>query len=85
MLKKPTVNIGSRQQGRLRYPSVIDCAEGKDAIAEALRKAVSAEFRRGLDNMAIPYADGKIARRIKDVLRDVELEGLFQKRFFDLK
>ena len=85
VLKKPTVNIGSRQQGRLRYPSVIDCAEGKDAIAEALGKAVSAEFRRGLDNMAIPYADGKIARRIKDVLRDVELEGLFQKRFFDLK
>lgn len=85
VLKKPTVNIGSRQQGRLRYPSVIDCAEGKDAIAEALRKAGSAEFRRGLDNMAIPYADGKIARRIKDVLRDVELEGLFQKRFFDLK
>ncbi len=85
VLKKPTVNIGSRQQGRLRSPSVIDCAEGKDAIAEALRKAVSAEFRRGLDNMAIPYADGKIARRIKDVLRDVELEGLFQKRFFDLK
>ena len=85
VLKKPTVNIGSRQQGRLRSPSVIDCAEGKDAIAEALRKAVSAEFRRGLDHMAIPYADGKIARRIKDVLRDVELEGLFQKRFFDLK
>lgn len=85
VLKKPTVNIGSRQQGRLRYPSVIDCAEGKDAIAEALGKAVSAEFRRGLDNMAIPYADGKIARRIKDVLRDVELEGLFQKSFFDLK
>ncbi len=85
VMKKPTVNIGARQQGRLRYPSIIDCAEGKDAIAEALRKAISAEFLRGLDNMAIPYTDGKIAQRIKDVLRDVELEGLFQKRFFDLK
>ncbi len=85
VLKTPTVNIGARQKGRLRYPSVIDCGEGKQSIADAMRKAVSTEFRCGLTDMEIPYADGKISVRIKNILRDTPLEGLFQKRFFDMK
>lgn len=85
VLKIPTVNIGARQAGRLRYPSVIDCAEETKIVADALRKAVSEEFRRGWADMAIPHADGKISSRIKNILRDIPLDGLFQKRFQDLK
>ena len=85
VMKTPTVNIGARQKGRLRYPSVIDCSEETGAIADALRKVVSEEFRREWADMEIPYADGKISSRIKNILRDIPLEGLFQKRFQDLK
>lgn len=85
VLKIPTVNIGARQTGRLRYPSVIDCEEEKDMIVQALQKAVSEEFRRGLETMEIPHSDGNIALRIKNILRDIPLEGLFQKQFHDWK
>ena len=38
---KPTVNIGPRQQGRVRAPSVIDCADDTDAILAAIGCALS--------------------------------------------
>ncbi len=85
VLKASTVNIGDRQKGRLRFPSVIDCAEEKVAIVAAIQKALSEDFRRRLEDMMISHADGNIAVRIKNVLREVSLEGLFQKQFFDLK
>ena len=85
VLKTPTVNIGARQKGRLRYPSVIDCSEETETIADALKKAVSEEFRREWADMEIPHADGKISSRIKTFLRDIPLDGLFQKKFQDLK
>ena len=85
VLKTPTVNIGARQKGRLRYPSVMDCSEEMETIVDALRKVVSVEFGRAWGDMEIPHADGKIASRIKTILRDIPLDGLFQKRFQDLK
>lgn len=85
VLRRPTVNIGARQKGRLRFPSVIDCGERKEEIVSSIKKAVSEEFQRTMDNMAVPHADGNIAVRMKTILRDIPLEGLFQKRFFDLK
>ncbi len=85
VLKTPTVNIGDRQKGRLRFSSVIDCGEEKEAIGAAIQIALSEDFRRGLKDMVLPHADGNIAVRIKNILRDEPLEGLFQKQFFDLK
>lgn len=61
----PTVNIGSRQGGRLAAASVLHCAAERDAITEALRRA------RSLDcsNVANPYGDGRSAERIVALLR----------------
>lgn len=85
VLRKPTVNIGLRQKGRLKFPSVIDCEEGIREIISAIRQAISKDFQRSLSEMTVPHADGKIAIQIKMILRDIPLEGLFQKHFFDLK
>jgi UDP-N-acetylglucosamine 2-epimerase (non-hydrolysing)/GDP/UDP-N,N'-diacetylbacillosamine 2-epimerase (hydrolysing) len=38
----PTVNIGRRQEGRLRAGSVIDCAPERSAIGAALQQALAA-------------------------------------------
>lgn len=84
VLKKATVNIGERQKRRHREKSVIDCAEEKKDIVAAIRKAVSPEFQTGIQDMEIPHADGKIAVRMKNILRDIPLEGLFKKHFVDI-
>lgn len=60
----PTVNIGERQRGRLRAQSVIDCGTSAEEIAEAIRKAMSADFREVCVNADSPYGDGHAAERI---------------------
>src|SRR5882724_848955 len=81
----PVVNIGSRQQGRLRGENVIDAGHGRDEIATAISRALDPAFRRGLAGMRNPYGDGAAAPRIVRILREVELgPRLARKRFVDL-
>ena len=79
----PTVNLGSRQRGRERAPSVIDCAETGDEIAAAIRKALSAEFRTALKGAARAYGTPGAAARIVRVLKSHPLDGVLMKRFHD--
>ena len=59
-LEVPTVNIGPRQDGRVKGPSIIDCAEDTDAIELALRKAL--DYDGPFDNpYGAPGASAKIA------------------------
>lgn len=78
----PTVNIGDRQARRLRAASVIDCAAEEEAIAAAIRLAVTTDLSEGVLN---PYGDGKAARRIADIISSVkEPSKLVFKSFRDL-
>ena len=80
----PTVNLGSRQRGRERAPSVIDCAETRDEIAAAIRKALSPEFRAALGGAPQAYGTPGAAARIVRVLKSHPLDGVLMKRFHDL-
>jgi UDP-N-acetylglucosamine 2-epimerase (non-hydrolysing)/GDP/UDP-N,N'-diacetylbacillosamine 2-epimerase (hydrolysing) len=77
--KKPTVNIGDRQKGRLRAASVLDCEPGRAAIERCIRKA----FELDCSGTANPYGDGESAPRIVSVLRNFpDFQTLLQKHFF---
>ena len=80
----PTVNLGDRQRGRLRAPSVIDCEETEDAIFRAIRQAIDPAFRAGIDPMSTPYGRPGAARRIREVLRTCRLDEILMKRFYNL-
>jgi UDP-hydrolysing UDP-N-acetyl-D-glucosamine 2-epimerase len=86
--RMPVVNIGDRQNGRVRARNVIDVRDTKDAILAGMRLALSARFRNSLKGMRNPYErfrDGSASERIKDVLRDFDLSDvLLKKRFYDL-
>jgi UDP-hydrolysing UDP-N-acetyl-D-glucosamine 2-epimerase len=84
-LRTPTVNIGDRQEGRLRSSSVIDCAEDAASISKAIRKAMSPAFRESLSGMAPAYGKGGAIKCIAEVLSDADLSGIVQKRFHDLR
>ncbi|HWQ61627.1 MAG TPA: UDP-N-acetylglucosamine 2-epimerase [Negativicutes bacterium] len=83
-LKKPTVNIGARQSGRLRAASVIDCAAEQAAIMAAIRQALSAEFAPVVQAAVAPYGAGDASRLIKEQLKNTPLAGLAVKKFHDL-
>ncbi|MBF0540401.1 MAG: UDP-N-acetylglucosamine 2-epimerase (hydrolyzing) [Nitrospirae bacterium] len=77
--KKPTVNIGNRQKGRLSALSVINCNDDKNSIEKAIKKALSQESLKEVKN---PYGDGDAALMIKNVIRDFELKDILKKEFY---
>ncbi|MEX2214939.1 MAG: UDP-N-acetylglucosamine 2-epimerase [Phycisphaeraceae bacterium] len=81
-MKVPTVNIGSRQTGRLKATSVIDCEPKAEAIAAAIAKAQAMDC----DDVVNPYGDGHASGRIVAVLRAInDPHALLRKRFHEVK
>ena len=83
-LKVPTVNIGPRQDGRIRAASVLDCPPRREDIVKAVSQALSASFREVLRETKSPYGDGGAARRICAVLASGEAPRNPRKPFHDL-
>jgi UDP-hydrolysing UDP-N-acetyl-D-glucosamine 2-epimerase len=81
-LRKPAVNIGSRQAGRLRAKTVIDCPVDAAAIKRAIAKAFSMKVAR----VANPYGDGHAAERIVGILKRIDdPKALLRKSFRNLE
>lgn len=83
-LKVGTINIGIRQQGRIQASSVINCGASKDEICDALEELYSESFRLKLKSCRNPYGEGGASVKIVNVLREVNLESIVQKHFYDL-
>lgn len=80
-LGTPTVDIGERQQGRLKAASVISSPPERAAIAAAIAEA-RRRGRRVVDN---PYGSGDSARRIVEILAGIaDFRALTMKRFVDV-
>ena len=70
----PTVNIGSRQESRLRSVNVIDAGYSSEQILAALHKAIyDKEFRRTAASCENPYFLGGASKRIAEILATEEL------------
>ncbi len=83
--KLPVVNIGIRQDGKIKARNVIDCTCDPSDIAAALQRATSQDFRASLAALANPYGDGMAGRRIAEILSTLPLDKrLLRKRFIDL-
>lgn len=79
-LGTPTVNIGPRQDGRLRAASVIDCAETPNAIAGALTQALSPASQSLAARCETPYGGEDTCRQMVTALKTVPLDGLLIKK-----
>jgi UDP-N-acetylglucosamine 2-epimerase (non-hydrolysing)/GDP/UDP-N,N'-diacetylbacillosamine 2-epimerase (hydrolysing) len=80
----PTVNVGTRQQGRERGQNVLDVRCDRREIRQAVATALYDEaFRARVALRVNPYGDGHTAERIVRILKEVNLGNLIQKRFYD--
>jgi GDP/UDP-N,N'-diacetylbacillosamine 2-epimerase (hydrolysing) len=84
-MRKPTVNIGSRQSGRLRAESVVDCDPETGSIIEAIQSIYSTEFQSNLASVTNPYGVSGGSATVVEVLESAPLEGILMKRFRDLE
>lgn len=83
-LRKASVDIGRRQEGRLKAESVLTCAEHPDAIAAAIARALAPEFQQRLPAIEPAYRGGDVTGRIVAAIRSA-LPGLTAaKAFHDL-
>jgi UDP-N-acetylglucosamine 2-epimerase (non-hydrolysing) len=79
----PTVNIGGRQDGRLRAPSIIDVSDQEETIAQGIAQALAPTFRESIRDQTSPMGDGRAAPRIVEILRYQDFGALRRKRFVD--
>jgi UDP-N-acetylglucosamine 2-epimerase (non-hydrolysing)/GDP/UDP-N,N'-diacetylbacillosamine 2-epimerase (hydrolysing) len=71
----PTVNIGSRQEGRLRGQNVIDVDYKSDEIYQAISKSLFDEnFRIVCRKTENPYGLGGAGEKIAQVLAEIPLD-----------
>jgi GDP/UDP-N,N'-diacetylbacillosamine 2-epimerase (hydrolysing) len=82
--KKGAVNIGDRQQGRLKASSVIDCQPTCSSILQAIERLYSDEFERVLQSTQNPYGDGMASEQVVRCLERADMVGVLKKRFYDL-
>ena len=75
----PTINIGSRQQGRLAAGSVLHCKADTAAIAQRIATAVQGAVWQG-DN---PYGQGNSSEKIIQLIKQLKFDPV--KKFYDLK
>lgn len=69
----PTVNIGLRQNGRVRDNNVIDVEPDKEAILRGIKKGLSEEFRSTVENNFI-FGTGNAGERIYEILKTIDLD-----------
>ncbi|MDC0856121.1 UDP-N-acetylglucosamine 2-epimerase [Candidatus Pelagibacter sp.] len=73
-LKKGTINVGDRQDGRPRSKSVIDIKYEFSQFKAALKKIMSTKFKQNLNKNINPYGNNKssklIFKKIKQFLKD---------------
>jgi UDP-hydrolysing UDP-N-acetyl-D-glucosamine 2-epimerase len=65
----PVVNIGTRQHGRRRAKSVIDC----DYDKEEIKNSVKNQINHGSYESEFIYGDGAAGQKIADTLSNIEL------------
>ena len=77
--KKPTVNIGDRQKGRIKSKSVIDCKVNKKEILNAISRAL----KMNCDDIFNPYGKGDSSMKIVSLLESIDINKLsLQKHFY---
>ncbi len=69
-LGTPVVNIGTRQQGRMRASNVVDVIDDKDKIKEAIIKQV----KNGRYPKSEIYGEGNTSERIANVIANLNVD-----------
>jgi GDP/UDP-N,N'-diacetylbacillosamine 2-epimerase (hydrolysing) len=84
--KKPTINIGDRQKGRIMPTSVICCQPNFHEIIEAIKYSTSKEFKDKLLYFENPYGNGNTSYKIIEILKVMLFNKVIdlKKTFYDL-
>ncbi|PWL95953.1 MAG: UDP-N-acetylglucosamine 2-epimerase (hydrolyzing) [Lachnospiraceae bacterium] len=82
----PTINIGNRQQGRIKAKSVIDCKCEKIEIIQAVKRAEVMKTNVNMDLIVNPYEGKNTSKVILDVIKEyLNRKHSMVKIFYDIE
>ncbi len=85
-LKIPTINIGTRQKGRIMASSVINIKRlSIKSLDNAIKKIETVKFNKALLKSKNPYYKNNTTKNIIKILERVNFENINYKKFVDLK
>lgn len=75
--KKPTINIGERQNGRFFHKSVINSNYEKKQISNSIKKALSKNFNLKIKKMNYYFGSGKSSEKIIKIIKSIKIDQKF--------
>jgi len=79
--RKPTINIGDRQKGRVKSNSIIDVCSKKNLIKRKIDFIYSKKFNS--KNIINPYKKLNTSKKIISIIKNINLEKYKNKKFYD--
>jgi len=76
-----TINIGTRQQGRIFAKSVINCSFEANDVKKNIKKIISKKFRSNIKDLINPYYKKDTSKKIKKILIKINLKKILFKTF----
>ena len=83
--RKPTINIGDRQKGRLTAKSIINTKNNSDDISKAINKIYDINFKKSIPIKNSLYGEGGASLKIRNVLKTIDYNKIIKKEFFDIR
>ena len=85
LLKIPTLNLGDRQIGRVKFDSVINCDINKKQIEQSLKLILSSDFRHKIKNLKDPLFASSPSEEIYNEITKFNFSEELTKNFYDLE
>ena len=83
--RKPTLNIGIRQQGRTQGNTIVNCDPTRESISDGLRQVLSDDFISYVSLYGVnPYVKEDTLNAIKTVLKEFPLPRHAVKHFYKI-
>jgi len=79
----PTVNIGSRQGGRMAAKSVLHCNVDQHDIRSKIQEAVSRSYKQKDEIIDNPYGQGDASKQVIEMIKNIASTEI--KKFHDLE
>ena len=82
--KKPVLNIGSRQEGRVMAKNILQVPLDQTLIRNTIELALQKDFNDKLKDVINPYAKNNVSKEITGILKTCSSQNLLDKNFIDL-
>ena len=73
-LKIPVINIGNRQQGRIKAKNVLNASYEIESLKKAIKTMQSHKFQLSLQTLKNPWGNGRTSQKVLNILKNIKID-----------